>query len=267
MTRTRQLFPRTWSNPGIKTLASLAGFGLLSLLVLCGPVWAQPTMPTLSMTLGGGQSEPESVTVALEILFLLTILSIAPAIMLMATCFTRIVIVFSFTRQAMGTQQMPPNQVLASLAIFLTFVIMMPVGKEINANALQPYLAEEIGYKEALSEAEKPMRAFLFKHTREKDLSLFFSITRMEQPNTKDDVPTIILIPAFMISELKTAFQMGFLIYIPFLILDMVVASILLSMGMMMLPPVMISLPFKLLLFVMVDGWNLLIFSLVNGFA
>jgi len=224
-------------------------------------------MPTLSMTLGSGQSEPESVTVALEILFLLTILSIAPAIMLMATCFTRIVIVFSFTRQAMGTQQMPPNQVLASLAIFLTFVIMMPVGKEINENALQPYLAEEIGYKEALSEAEKPMRTFLFKHTREKDLSLFFSITRMEQPNTKDDVPTIILIPAFMISELKTAFQMGFLIYIPFLILDMVVASILLSMGMMMLPPVMISLPFKLLLFVMVDGWNLLIFSLVNGFA
>jgi flagellar biosynthesis protein FliP len=267
MTRTRHLFPRTWSNPGIKIPASLAGLGLLSLLLFCGPAWAQPTMPTLSMTLGSGQSEPESVTVALEILFLLTILSIAPAIMLMATCFTRIVIVFSFTRQAMGTQQMPPNQVLASLAIFLTFVIMMPVGKEINENALQPYLAEEIGYKEALSEAEKPMRTFLFKHTREKDLSLFFSITRMEQPNTKDDVPTIILIPAFMISELKTAFQMGFLIYIPFLILDMVVASILLSMGMMMLPPVMISLPFKLLLFVMVDGWNLLIFSLVNGFA
>lgn len=229
--------------------------------------WGQPAMPTLSMTLGAGRAEPESISVALEILFLLTILSVAPAILLTVTCFTRIIVVFSFLRHAMATQQMPPSQVLASLAIFMTFVIMLPVGKEINDTALQPYLAEEIGFNDALERAEQPLRTFLFKHTREKDLSLFFSITKMEQPSNRDDVPTVLLVPAFVISELKTAFQMGFLIYIPFLILDMVVASILLSMGMMMLPPVMISLPFKLLLFVMVDGWNLLIFSLVNGFA
>lgn len=229
--------------------------------------WAQPGAPSLTMTLSGGESEPAAISVALEILFLLTVLSVAPAIMLTVTSFTRIIVVFSFLRHAMGTQQMPPSQVLASLAIFMTFVIMMPVGKEINDTALQPYLAEELDFRDALERAEQPLRTFLFKHTREKDLSLFFAISKMDQPTNKDDVPTIILVPAFVISELKTAFQMGFLIYIPFLMLDMVVASILLSMGMMMLPPVMISLPFKLLLFVMVDGWNLLIFSLVNGFA
>jgi len=259
--------PRIWNIPGPR----LRGSFLFSLLIfsLFAPhlVWAQPAVPTLSMTLGAGQAEPESISVALEILFLLTVLSVAPAILLTVTCFTRIIVVFSFLRHAMGTQQMPPSQVLASLAVFMTFVIMLPVGKQINDAALQPYLAEEIGFNDALGLAEEPLRAFLFKHTREKDLSLFFAITKMERPTNKDDVPTILLVPAFVISELKTAFQMGFLIYIPFLILDMVVASILLSMGMMMLPPVMISLPFKLLLFVMVDGWNLLIFSLVNGFA
>ena len=254
-------------NPGARAAVSLFFAALLLLFLVPDSVWAQPTPPSLNLTLSGGASEPGNVSVALEILFLLTILSVAPSILLTATCFTRIVIVFSFIRQAMGTQQMPPNQVLASLAIFLTFVIMMPVGKDINANAIQPYLAEEIGFQDALSQAEQPLRAFLFKHTREKDLSLFYTIAKMERPSNRDEVPTIVLVPAFVISELKTAFQMGFLIYIPFLILDMVVASILLSMGMMMLPPVMISLPFKLLLFVMVDGWNLLIFSLVNGFA
>jgi flagellar biosynthetic protein FliP len=192
---------------------------------------------------------------------------VAPAIVLTITSFTRIIIVFSFLRHAMGTQQMPPNQVLAGLAIFMTVAIMAPVGKQINDQALQPYLNEEIGYKEALKLAEQPVRQFLFKHTREKDLSIFFSITKMERPKSKEDVPTMILVPAYMISELKTGFQIGFLIYIPFLILDMVVASILLSMGMMMLPPIMISMPFKILLFVMVDGWNLLVGSLVNSFA
>lgn len=198
---------------------------------------------------------------------LLTVLSLAPAIVLTVTSFTRIIIVFHFLRLAMGTQQMPPNQVLASLAIFMTVVIMMPTGRAINDTALQPYLKEEIGYDVALERAEAPLRAFLFKHTREKDLSVFFSITGLERPKNKDDVPTMVLIPAYVISELKTGFQIGFLIYIPFLILDMVVASILLSMGMMMLPPVMISLPFKILLFVMVDGWNLIIGSLVNSFV
>ncbi len=205
--------------------------------------------------------------VALEIMALLTVLSLAPSIVLTVTSFTRIIIVFHFLRQAMGTQQMPPNQVLAGLAIFMTVVIMMPMGKQINDTALQPYLKEEIGYSDALHKAESPLRSFLFKHTREKDLSVFFSITGLERPKTKEDVPTMVLVPAYMISELKTGFQIGFLIYIPFLILDMVVASILLSMGMMMLPPVMVSLPFKVLLFVMVDGWNLIIGSLVNSFV
>jgi flagellar biosynthetic protein FliP len=224
-------------------------------------------LPSISLQLAAGQTEPEKVSVFLEILFLLTVLSVAPAIVLTVTSFTRIIIVFSFLRHAMGTQQMPPNQVLAGLAIFMTVAIMAPIGKQINDQALQPYLNEEIGYKEALKLAEQPLRKFLFKHTREKDLSIFFSIAKMERPRNKEDVPTMILIPAYLISELKTGFQIGFLLYIPFLILDMVVASILLSMGMMMLPPVMISMPFKILLFVMVDGWNLLVGSLVNSFG
>ena len=202
----------------------------------------------------------------LEILFLLTILSLAPAIILTVTSFTRIIIVFHFLRQAMGTQQLPPNQILASLAIFMTVVIMMPVGKAINDQALQPYLNEEIGFEEAITKAQEPLRVFLFKHTREKDLSIFYSITGMERPRTKEDVPTMMLAAGYTISELKTGFTIGFLIYVPFLILDMVVASILLAMGMMMLPPVMVSLPFKILLFVMVDGWTLLTGSLVNSF-
>ena len=228
---------------------------------------ADPVLPSLSLELGAGESNPEKVSVTLQILFLLTVLSIAPAIILTATSFTRIIIVFSFLRKAMGIQQVPPHQVLISLAIFMTCVIMFPVGKQINQKALQPYLKEQIGYKEALAEAEVPLRSFLFRNTREKELSLFYSVAEMDRPETKQDVPTLILIPAFMISELKTAFEIGFLIYVPFLIIDMVVASILLSMGMMMLPPIMISLPFKVLLFVMVDGWNLLIGSLVNSFG
>ncbi|UTF49583.1 flagellar type III secretion system pore protein FliP [Desulfomicrobium sp. ZS1] len=226
-----------------------------------------PNLPSLSMQLSSGPAEPQKVAVALEIMALLTMLSMAPAFVLTVTSFTRIIIVFHFLRQAMGTQQMPPNQVLASLAIFMTVVIMMPTGRTINDTALQPYLKEEIGYGEALERAETPLRTFLFKHTREKDLSVFFSITGLERPQNKDEVPTMVLVPAYLISELKTGFQIGFLIYIPFLILDMVVASILLSMGMMMLPPVMVSLPFKILLFVMVDGWNLIIGSLVNSFV
>lgn len=227
---------------------------------------AEPVLPSVSVQLGAG-SGPEKVALGLEILALLTVLSLAPAILLTLTSFTRIILVFHFLRQAMGVQQMPPNQVLAALAIFMTVVIMMPVGKRINDEALQPYLEERIGYREALQRAEQPLRSFLFKHTREKDISVFYAITGMERPQTKDDVPTSILIPAFVISELKTGFQIGFLIYVPFLILDMVVASVLLSMGMMMLPPVMVSLPFKILLFVMVDGWNLLVGSIVNSFA
>ena len=223
-------------------------------------------MPMFQLSLAGGGTEPQQVALGLEILFLLTVLSLAPAIVLTVTSFTRIIIVFHFVRQALGVQQLPPNQVLVSLAIFMTVAIMYPVGAEINTQSLQPYLEERIDFTEALQAAEKPLRTFLFKHTREKDLSIFYSITKMERPQTKDDVPTVSLCAAFMISEVKTGFIIGFLIYIPFLILDMVVSSILLAMGMMMLPPMMVSTPFKLLLFVMVDGWSLLVGSLVNSF-
>lgn len=224
------------------------------------------TLPSMSLTLSGGAPEPSKVSVLLEILFLLTILSIAPAIMLTVTSFTRIIIVFSFLRQAMGVQQLPPTQILASLAIFMTVVIMFPVGRQINDEALQPYLNEKIDYKIALDKAQAPLRTFMFKHTREKDLSIFYAISQMEPPRNKEEVPTMLLAAAYVISELKTAFTIGFLIYIPFLVLDMVISSVLLAMGMMMLPPMMVSMPFKLLLFVMVDGWNLLVGSLVNSF-
>jgi flagellar biosynthetic protein FliP len=240
---------------------------LLLLFPLAALAQQAPSVPSLSLSLSSAQAEPQKVAVALEVMALLTVLSLAPAIVLTVTSFTRIIIVFHFLRQAMGIQQMPPNQVLASLAIFMTVVIMMPTGRTINDTALQPYLKEEIGYDVAIERAQEPLRTFLFKHTREKDLSVFFSITGLERPKNKDEVPTMVLIPSYLISELKTGFQIGFLIYIPFLILDMVVASILLSMGMMMLPPVMVSLPFKVLLFVMVDGWNLIIGSLVNSFV
>ena len=223
-------------------------------------------MPTLQLSLAGNAKTPEKVSVLLEILFLLTVLSVAPAIMLTVTSFTRIIIVFSFLRQAMGVQQLPPTQILASLAIFMTVVIMYPVGKQINDDALQPYISERMDYKEALDKAQAPLRTFMFKHTREKDLSIFYSISKMEAPRSKEEVPTMLLAAAYVISELKTAFTIGFLIYIPFLVLDMVISSVLLAMGMMMLPPMMVSMPFKLLLFVMVDGWNLLVGSLVNSF-
>ncbi|MEF2230371.1 MAG: flagellar type III secretion system pore protein FliP [Pseudodesulfovibrio sp.] len=242
-------------------LAALAAVCLWSL-----PAWAEPTFPKLTMELAAGQAEPAEVSTTLEILFLLTVLSMAPAIMLTMTSFTRIIIVFHFLRQAMGTQQMPPNQILAGLAILMTLIIMMPVGKAINDTAFQPYMAEEIPFQEMVNRAQKPIREFMFKHTREKDLSIFYAITKEDRPKNKEEVPTMMLVAAYTISELKTGFTIGFLIYIPFLILDMVVASILLAMGMMMLPPVMISLPFKILLFILVDGWNLLIGSLVNTF-
>lgn len=224
------------------------------------------TTPALQLTLSGGMPEPTKVSTLLDVLFLLTVLSVAPSIVLTVTSFTRIIIVFSFLRQAMGVQQLPPTQVLASLAIFLTVVIMFPVGQEINDTALQPYLNEQIDYRIALERAQAPLRTFMFKHTREKDISIFYSITKMQAPQVKEEVPTIMLAAAYVISELKTAFTIGFLIYIPFLVMDMVVSSVLLAMGMMMLPPMMVSMPFKLLLFVMVDGWNLLIGSLVNSF-
>jgi flagellar biosynthetic protein FliP len=211
-------------------------------------------------------SDPEKISVLLEILLALTVLSLAPAILVLMTSFTRIIVVFSFLRHALGTQQMPPNQVLIGLALFLTCFLMTPVWQRINQEALQPYLTSEVSQQEAFSKAIQPLRQFMLKQTREKELALFVKTAKLERPQNSAEVPTLVLLPAFVISELKTAFQIGFLIYIPFLIIDMVVASVLLSMGMMMLPPIMISLPFKLLLFVLVDGWWLLVGSLVQSF-
>lgn len=211
--------------------------------------------------------DPQKVATAVEIIILLTVLSIAPSILLMMTCFTRLIVVFGFLRQAIGTQQMPPNQVIIALSLFLTFFIMQPVWSQANKMGIQPYLDEEINFKQAWQNIQDPVRDFMFKNTREDDLALFSGFARIKNPKNEDDIPTNVLIPSFMISELKTAFEIGFVLYIPFLIIDMVVSSVLLSMGMMMLPPVLISLPFKLLLFVLVDGWHLLTGSLVQSFV
>jgi flagellar biosynthesis protein FliP len=211
--------------------------------------------------------DKEDFTTAIQILIIITILTLAPSIIIMMTSFTRIIIVFHFLRQALGTQQMPPNQVMIGLALFITFYVMLPTLEVINEKAVQPYLDGKIKQQVALKEAEGALREFMFKNLKDdKELSLFISFTNDQKPQTRKDVSTWSLIPAFIVSELKIAFQMGFLIYVPFLIIDMVVSSILMTMGMMMLPPMMISLPFKLILFVLVDGWYLLIQSLVLSF-
>jgi flagellar biosynthetic protein FliP len=243
-------------------------WGIFMVLVLSAPAWAQqlPLFPTLKIGVEQAQS-PGQVSVLLQILFLLTVLSLAPAIVVMMTSFTRLAIVFSLVRHALGTQQMPPNQIMIGLALLLTFFLMSPVYNQINKEALQPYLAEEISQEEAIEKALEPVRKFMFKQTRKKDLSLFLDISKSEKPQDLDQISTTVLISSFVISELKTAFQIGFVIYIPFLIIDMVVASVLLSMGMMMLPPFMVSLPFKLMLFVLIDGWYLLVGSMVKSFS
>lgn len=227
---------------------------------------ADVALPTLRVGLEAGQ-DPGDVSVLLQIIFLLTVLTLAPAILMLMTSFTRVVVVFSFLRSALGTQQTPSNQIVAGLALFLTFFIMMPIWQKIHTEALRPYLNEEIGQEAALKAAIQPIRQFMFHQTREKDLALFVRLSNTPPPDTKADIPTPILIPAFVISELKTAFIIGFVLYVPFLVIDMVVSSVLLSMGMMMLPPIMVSLPFKLMLFVLVDGWNLVVGSLVKSFG
>lgn len=211
-------------------------------------------------------SDPGNISMTVRLLLLLTVLSIAPSILILMTSFTRIIIVLSFVRTSLATQQMPPNQLLIGLALFMTFFIMAPTFNEINEQALQPLFEEEITLEEAYDNASVPLKEFMAKHTREKDLQLFMNYGNMDRPETLQDIPLTALIPAFAISEMKTAFQMGFMIFIPFLIIDMAVASVLMSMGMMMLPPVMISLPFKILLFVLVDGWYLISHSLLDGF-
>lgn len=211
-------------------------------------------------------SDPSAITTSVKLMLLITILSIAPGILILMTSFTRIVIVLSFVRTSLATQQMPPNQVLIGLALFLTFFIMAPTFSDVYTEALDPLFEEEITLDEAYDNASIPLKEFMAQHTREKDLALFFNYTEQEKVETVQDIPLMTLVPAFAISELKTAFQMGFMIFIPFLIIDMAVASVLMSMGMMMLPPVMISLPFKILLFVLVDGWYLITHSILQGF-
>jgi len=211
-------------------------------------------------------SAPESVSTSVKLMLLLTVLSIAPGILILMTSFTRIIIVLSFVRTALATQQMPPNQVLVGLAMFLSFFIMAPTFQEVNEQALTPLFNEEINLEQAYDRASIPFKEFMSAHTRQKDLALFLEYSKAETPESVQDIPLTALVPAFAISEIRTAFQIGFMIFIPFLVIDMVVASVLMSMGMMMLPPVMISLPFKILLFVMVDGWYLVVKSLLQSF-
>lgn len=227
---------------------------------------AGENQPMLSLSLSPAE-QPGQMSVVLKIFVLLTVLSIAPAILIMLTSFTRIAIVLSVLRRAMGTQTMPPNQVIIGLSLFLTFFIMHPVWEQVNQQAVQPFRNKEINQEQALEKALIPVRAFMFKHTREKDLGLLMETAKKPRPKNVDDVPTTVLIPAFILSEMKTAFQIAFMLYVPFLVIDMVVSSVLLSMGMMMLPPIMISLPFKLMLFVLADGWHLIVGSLVKSFA
>jgi flagellar biosynthesis protein FliP len=247
--------------PFVAVLVCLAG------LFLASTVMAEPlSVPTVSVGLGK-VSKPGDVASVMQIFLMITILSVAPGLLIMTTSFTRVVVVLSFLRSAIGTQQAPSNQIVISLALFLTFYIMSPVWQQINTQAYQPYKTGQITQEQALDKAVFPIRKFMLSQVREKDLALFLSLSKMPRPKNANDIPTLTIIPAFMISELQTAFQIGFLIYIPFLVVDMVVASVLMSMGMMMLPPVMISLPFKLLLFILVDGWALVIGSIVKSFG
>ena len=251
----------------MKQVAMLFVFILL-ITWLAPPAAAQGASPVngevrLDVRGSGGQ---QTYSAPIQILLFLTVLTFIPAIIISLTSFTRIIIVFHFLRQALGTSETPSNQIMIGLTLFLTLFIMAPVGEQINKDALQPMMEGKISQTEALSSAVKPLRGFMLKYTREKDLALFLSIAKKERPKTAADIPTTVMIPAFMISELKTSFQIGFVLFLPFLVIDMVVATVLLSMGMMQLPPVMVSIPFKILLFIMVDGWNLVVGSLVKSF-
>ena len=238
----------------------------LTLIAVFSTAARAAAMPTITLGVENTDS-PEDTAAVIKILLVLTILTLAPAILVMMTSFTRLLVVFSFMRHALGTQSMPPNQILIGMALFLTFFIMAPVWNQINEVAYKPYVANEITQAEALDRAAVPIKSFMFHQTREKDLALFVELSDQNRPANKDDISISTLVPAFIISELKTAFTIGFILYVPFLVIDMVVASVLLSMGMMMLPPIMISLPFKLMLFVLVDGWHLMVGSLVKSFG
>lgn len=245
---------------------SIAALLALALLGGAGAVaYGQSPIPGVNISIGQSNT-PEQVATTLQIVILLTVLTLAPAILIMTTSFTRIIIILGFVRQALGTQQSPPTQVLVGLALFLTFFVMEPVWREVHTKAFKPYMDKRISQSTALERSAKPLKRFMQKFVREKDLALFIRIAKVPRPRTIDDVPFHVVVPAFIISELKTAFQIGFLLYVPFLVVDLVVSSVLMSMGMMMLPPIMISLPLKLMLFVLVDGWNLIIGSVVQSF-
>ncbi len=253
----------TWRLGKRTILTGLAGLPLL----LAAVAYAEPiAIPSLNIGVGTA-TKPSDVAVTMQIFLLLTVMSLAPGLLIMTTSFTRISVVLSFLRTALGTQASPSNQVILALSMFLTFFIMTPVWQQINKEAYQPWKAQQISQEQAMDRAVKPIRKFMLSQTREKDLALFVNLSKLPRPKNAEEIPTLTIIPAFMISELRTAFQIGFLIYIPFIVVDMVVASVLMSMGMMMLPPVMISLPFKILLFTLVDGWGLVIGSLVSSFG
>lgn len=253
-----------------RRLLTASALGALALVTLSGCV-AQTTADgqstqNASTTLINTQ-DPQNVGTAIQLLLLITVLSLAPAVLIMVTSFTRIIVVLSLVRNAIGIPQLPPNQVLIGMGLFLTAFVMAPAIKTINNEAVQPYLSGTITQQEAFDRGEAPLRSFMLKQTREQDIGLFLKLSGSEKPENVDELPTYLLVPAFTISELKTAFQMGFVMFVPFLIIDLIISSALLSMGMMMLPPVIVSLPFKILLFVLVDGWYLIVGSLVGSFA
>lgn len=266
---TRQPQPPLLSvSEGRKETFSRLWRGLIAaqaiLLVPAISLWAQ-ALPKITLSVTDPQ-RPQDVALSLQILFLITILALAPSILIMMTSFVRIIVVFSFLRRALGTQTMPPDQVLVGLALFMTVFIMMPTFTAINDNALQPYLTEKITFQEAVKKAETPIRTFMLRQVAEKDIALFVRLSKRPSPHTVDDLTLDVIIPAFVTSELRTAFVIGFVLYIPFLVVDMIVASVLLSMGMMMLPPIMVSMPLKIILFVLVDGWDLIVRQLVLSF-
>jgi flagellar biosynthesis protein FliP len=246
-------------------LIVVVGFGVV--LLFAGPIEAGNAVNTpVKMTINMGDlSKPKELASVVKIFLLMTSLTVLPGLLMVMTSFTRIIIVLSFARKALSFQQMPPNQILIGLALLLTFFVMSPVFKQINENAVQPFMNEDITQKEAFNRGTDSLRSFMARQTREKDIALFVNIAKVERPNSLDDVPNHILMPAFVLSELKTAFQMGFVVYLPFIVIDMIVASVLTSMGMFMLPPMMISVPFKVVLFVLVDGWHLIIQSIVSS--
>ena len=248
---------------------------ILFLIVFAATSFAQQTQQTQSLSFPlpkvdlqvGSSSNGQDVSVTLQILLLMTILALAPSIMIMTTAYLRIIIVFHFLKSALGTQQMPPGQLLAGVALFITFFVMAPTWNKVNEDALKPLMDEKITTEEAYNKGIEPVREFMFKHVRDEDLGLFVSLANMTRPNNRNDLPTYIVIPAFVLSELRTGFIIGFFLFIPFLMVDMIISSILMSMGMMMLPPMLVSLPFKISLFILVDGWNLIVGSVVRSFG